>query len=195
MTLIVEDGTAKSDSNTYITIAEFVSYAENQGNTAAAEADEEQIEPALIRAAQYIEQKWRLMWAGARVDALQSMDWPRRGVAVPDFFDPFYDNAFTPISFQNTYFIPENVVPKEVKEAQSLLALATFGGTSLSTTQLQPSYGRKTKLEKVGSLEVEYMTAEEGGDTSMTQTYWDAAKTIEPFLLNTAPHTGTVVRS
>ena len=195
MTLIVEDGSVVADSNTYITVAQFQSYAANQGDIAASEADSDQVEPALIKAAQYLEQKYRLLWAGARVDATQSMDWPRRGVSVPDFFDPFYDNAFTPFGFQNTYFIPENEIPDEVKEAQSLLALATFGGTSLSSNQLQPSYGRKTKLEKVGSLQVEYMSAEEGGNTNMTQTYWDAWKTIEPFLLATAPQTGNVVRS
>jgi len=195
MTLIVEDGTVVANSNTYVTVAEFISYAENQGNTAAAEADEEQIEPALIKAAQYMEQKWRLMWAGSRVDAVQSMDWPRRGVPVPDFFDPFYNNVNVPIAFQDTYFIPENEVPAEAKEAQNLLALATFSGGSLSSTPLQPNYGRKTKREKAGSLEVEYMTAEEGGNTSMTNTYWDAAKTVEPFLNQSNPHTGQVVRS
>jgi hypothetical protein len=195
MTLIVEDGTVIANSNTYVTVDEFITYAENCGAIAAAEADEEQIEPALINAAKYLEQKYRLLWMGSRVDAVQSMDWPRRGVPVIDFFDPFYDNARTPIGFQDTYFIPENEIPAEVKEAQNLLALATFGGGSTSSNALQPSYGRKTKREKAGVLEVEYMTAEEGGNTSMTNTYWDAGKTIEPFLRPEEPHTGNVVRS
>jgi hypothetical protein len=52
-----------------------------------------------------------------------------------------------------------------------------------------------TKREKVDVVEVEYMTAEEGGNTQMTNTYWDAMKIVEPFLRPSEPHTGTVLRS
>jgi hypothetical protein len=195
MTIIVEDGTVVDNANSYVTVAEADAYFENLGETLWTEtASDEGKEASLIRGAQYLQQKFRLLWKGSRVQAFQSLDWPRRGVDVPDFFDPFFRQVNVPLQFQDTVFIPENVVPEEVQQGQMLLALATLDASGEATTSLQPSYGRKTKREKVEGLEVEYMTAEEGGNTSMTNTYWETAKIIEPYLRPSTPHTGTLVR-
>ena len=75
------------------------------------------------------------------------------------------------------------------------LAFNTIDLTGASSVTLQPFFGRKTKREKVGSLEVEYMTAEEGGDTSQLNKFWDAEQLIEPYLRPSTPHTATLVRS
>lgn len=196
MTILVEDGTVVASANSYVSVAYADSYFENLGQTLWTEtASDEAKESALIKGAQYLQQKYRLLWKGSRVNAFQSLDWPRRGVDVPDFFDPFYRQVNVPLQFQDTVFIGENVVPVEVQQAQLLLAITTIDSAGGSTSSLQPSYGRKTKREKVGSLEVEYMTAIDGGDTSQTNTYWDAAKLIEPFLRPGQPQTGMIVRS
>lgn len=195
MTLIVEDGTLVANADSFVTVAEFKTFAASRGVTASAEADDDQVEVALRKAAQYMQQKFRLMWRGSMVEATQSLSWPRRGVPVPDFFDPFYTNVNVPRSFQDTYYIGEDTVPPEVKECQNLLALETMDSSGLSTGTLQASYGRMTKREKAGSLEVEYMTGEDGGNTKQTQTYWDAMKIVEPFLRPSTPQTGTILRS
>ena len=196
MTIIVEDGSVVTGANSYVTLAEADSFHENLGNlTWVNTASDDDKEAALIRAAQYLQQKWRLQWKGSRVEAFQSMDWPRRGVDVPDFFDPFFRQVNVPLQFQDTVFIGEDVVPQEVKDAQMLLAVAVIDASGDLSSQFQPSYGRKTKKEKVGSLEVEYMTSQEGGDTRQTNVYWDAAKRIEPFLRPAQPHTATLVRA
>lgn len=195
MTIIVEDGTVVDNSNSYVTVAQADAFFENQGNTVWTEsASDEAKEASLIRGAKYMQQKLRLLWKGSRVDAFQSLDWPRRGVDVPDFFDPFFRQVNVPLQFQDTVFIAEDYIPVEVQEAQMLLAASTLDASGAATTQLQPSYGRKTKREKVGDLEVEYMTAEDGGG-GQTETYWDAMKIIEPYLRPSTPHTGTLVRS
>lgn len=196
MTIIVEDGTVVANANSYVTLIEADNFFEARGDTVwTSLATDEAKEAALIRGAAYMQQKWRLQWKGSRVNAFQSMDWPRRGVDVPDFFDPFYRQVNVPLQFQDTVFIGENVVPQEIKDAQMLLAIAALDSSGALSAQLQPSYGRKTKREKVGSLEVEYMTAQEGGDTSMTTVYWDAARRIEPFLRPSSPHTARMVRA
>lgn len=195
MTLNVENGTVIENADSFNTVAQFKTFATERGETAAAEADDDQVEVALRKGAQYMQQKFRLAWRGSIVEATQSLSWPRRGVPVTDFFDPFYTNINVPRSFQDTYYIPENEVPAEVLECQNLLALETMDGSGQSSGQLQASYGRMTRKEKVGSLEVEYMTGEEGGNTKQTQTYWDAMKIVEPFLRPSTPHTGVVLRS
>jgi len=196
MTIIVEDGTVVANANSYVTALDADAFFNNLGETLWTEtASDEAKEAALVKASNYLRQKYRLFWKGSRVDAFQALDWPRRGVDVPDFFDPFFRQVNVPLQFQDTVFIGENVIPEEVKQAQFLLAFATLDAAGASTTQLQASFGRKTKREKVGSLEVEYMTAEEGGDTSQLNKFWDAEQLIEPFLRPAQPQTGTIVRA
>jgi len=196
MTLVIEDGTQGVSSptpNSYVTTEELTTFTTDRGLFDVADSGDGEQESALLKAADYMTQKYRLVWKGSRVQAFQPMDWPRRGVDVPDFFDPFFKQTNVPISFQDTLFIPEDVVPQEVKTAQMLLAIATYSG-DVSTGNLQPSLSRTTKREKLGTLEVEYMGADDG-HTRVTVTYWDSKHTIEPFLLASHPFTGQMVRS
>jgi hypothetical protein len=194
MAIEVETGTGKATAVSYGTVAEFVAYHTARGNTTLAEADTDQIEAALVKAADYMEQAFRLLWRGSRATVTQRLSWPRRGVPVPDFFDPFYrDLSDVPISFQDTQWIPENEIPELVKEAQFLIAAQTFSG-SLSTGVLQPALGRETKREKLGVLEVEYFDVGQGGGRQTTL-YWDAEKTIEPFIALEKLNTGYLMRN
>jgi hypothetical protein len=196
MTLVVEDGTKKDESsplpNTYVDAATFAAFATLRGLTDIADSGTDQLEIALIKAVDYMQQKYRLQWKGSRIKGHQPLDWPRRGVDVPDFFDPFFRQVNVPISFQDTLFIAENVVPEEVRTAQQLIAAATYSGDE-STGVLQGSLGRATKREKLGSLEVEYFNAEDGS-SRQTVIYWDAKMTIQPYLLPSAAFTGRVIR-
>jgi hypothetical protein len=197
MTIVVEDGTVGAlgspTPNSYVTVDEFTTFSERRGLTEIAESDDEEKEAALIKAIDYMQQKYRLMWKGSRIEAFQPLDWPRRGVDVPDFFDPFYKQTNVPISFHDTYFVPEDVVPNEVKEAQMLIAHQTYSGSE-SSGVLQPALGRTTKREKLGDLEVEYMDALDG-HTRIEQKYWDAQKTIEPYLNPSLPYNGQILRN
>jgi hypothetical protein len=204
MTIIVEDGTLSTGSpegsaipNSYITRAELKQFAKDRGIDDVQGADGGELDDSLIKATDYMAQKMRMLWKGSRVKAFQALDWPRRGVDVPDFFDPFFRNVNVPVSFQDTAFVPENEIPVEVKDVQAFLAIATFaGGTTSTLDELQPGVGRTTRLEQVGTLKVEYMTAQDdaaGG--RVTTLYWNAMRRAEPFLLAAAPHTGRVVRS
>lgn len=139
-------------------------------------------------------QKFRLFWKGSRALEDQVLDWPRRGVDVPDFFDPFFrDFSNIPISFQDTLFIPENEVPWEVKVATFLIAAETFSG-SLSSGVIQPALGRTTKREKLGVLEVEYFDQAQGSSRQTTK-YWNVEQTVEPFLNLTSLFGGQLLRN
>jgi hypothetical protein len=194
MAFTVETGTGISGANSFATVAEFQTYHADRGNTTIAEADTDQIQAALIKAADYMEQAFRMLWRGSRAQENQRLSWPRRGVPVPDFFDPFYrDLSDVPLSFQDTLWIAENEIPTEVKEAQFLIAAETFSG-ALSTGVIQPALGRETKREKLGVLEVEYFDVGQGGGRQTTK-YWNAEGTIDPFLDWTRKFGGAVVRN
>lgn len=198
MTITVEDGTVQVSppANSYVTVAEFQAFHVARNEEVLADADTEQIEAALIKATDYMQQRLRMLWKGSRVDAFQPLEWPRRGVDVPDFFDPFFRNVNVPVSFQDTQFIPENVIPVEVKNSQIFFASATFDSVGVSNVVLQASLGRTTRSEQVGSLKVEYFGAEGAADGGrITTFYYDGMHVVDPYILAAAPHTGRVVRS
>jgi hypothetical protein len=198
MALTVEDGSGVAGANSYATAAEFVTFHTDRGNTALAEADTDQIEAALVKGTDYLEQKFRLLWKGSRSYSTQVLSWPRRGVDVPDFFDPFFrDLSNVPISFQDTLFVPENEVPYEVKVANFLIAAETFDANAESTGVLQETLGgRLTQKEKLGALEVVYFPqGGEGGEASQKITYWDVNQTVEPFLMLSRLFGGQLLRN
>jgi hypothetical protein len=196
MALVVEDGTKMDTSsplpNTYVDAEGLSAFATLRGLDDIAASGDTQLEIALIKAVDYMQEKYRLRWKGSRVRGFQPLDWPRRGVDIPDFFDPFFRQSNVPINFQDTLYVGEDTVPEEVRTAQSLLAIATYSGDE-STGVLQGSLGRVTKREKLGSLEVEYFNAEDGS-SRQTTIYWDAKMTIQPFLLASEPFGGRLIR-
>ena len=185
MALTVEDGSLVAGANSFVSIADADTFFTDRVDPVWTNASPNNVDNktrALILASDYLMQKYRMRWNGSIVDATQALSWPRRGVAVPDFFDPFYSQPNVPLNFQNTYFIGEDVIPVEVKEAQMLLARAQMDSTGAVTLTLQTPIGRTTKREKAGALEVEYMTPAEGASATQTTEYWDAMQRIAPFL-------------
>ncbi len=195
MTIIVEDGSIVAGANSFVSIADTDSYFGDRVDTVWESAENDQKTRAIILASDYITQKYRLRWNGALADALQTLTWPRRGVAVPDFFDPFFNQIGVPLAFQDTLFIPEDEIPQAVKDAQMLLAKAQMDANGNATKTLQESLGRQTSKEKVGSLEVQYMTPADGGSARQTIEYWDAMQRIEPYLNPAFGHTGRLSRN
>lgn len=192
--IVIEDGTVLDGSprpNSFVTVDEYKAFYTIRLDTVASEGDDEAICAALVYAWDYLNQEFRLRFRGSLAKAFQAGTWPRRGVPVPDFFDPFFRNTNVPFEFRHTVFIPENTVPVEVKEAQMLLARDSQT-TASSADNLQPALGRVTKREKLGDLEVEYMAGDQGGKRQTTL-FWEATKRLQPLLRPT--NVGTVVRS
>jgi len=81
--LVVEDGTAKSDAESYITVAEFREMARRIGNpTEISGATEEQIQVWLRKSARDgIDMIYTDALQGLRISTTQSLEWPRRGAA------------------------------------------------------------------------------------------------------------------
>lgn len=137
MSLITEDGTGRSDSESYISVADADTYHSNIGNAGWASLTTTVKEQLLRKATNYMVQVYRLSWAGIRKNDTQSLDFPR-------YLVPKYDNGA-----MYSYY-DENSVPKEVKDACCEFALKANSGS------LAPDLDRLTKREKVGVLEVEY---------------------------------------
>ena len=138
--LIVEDGTGVTDANTYVTRLYAVEYHRLRDNTLFWDAGENNQVASLIRASQYMDQRW--VWAGAELVDGQGLGFPR---------DEIYDRYGNDVS---------ESVPREIMDACCEYALAVIGdGTG--TVHLSPNPDQSTPLsvslqrDKVGSLETE----------------------------------------
>lgn len=131
MALIQEDGTAKSDAQTYVTAAELTAYALARAVTITA-ADDTAKEALLVKAMDYLESK---NFKGDKYTEAQALQWPRINVHV------------------DGYYIDADEIPTLLTDAQCEIALSIDGGTNPLA-----NLDRETKREKVDVIEVEYAT-------------------------------------
>lgn len=134
MTIEVEDGTGKTDSNSYISLAEARVYASARGVTLS--SDDATLEPLLIKAMDYIE-ALALRFVGTPTNATQALQWPRADVV-------FGEDDY-----------PDSGIPTSLKTAQCRLVLEQARGVDIMPTVT----GAFVKREKVGPIETEYSEA------------------------------------
>ena len=152
MTLIVEDGSALVNSESYCSVAFADDYHAKRGNVAWDVVDDK--EAALRKATDYMTQVYRNAWQGFRYRTYQSLDWPRTGVVVDRF-----------------RVILATVVPPEIMAACAELALrASANALYADQTQL-------VKSKKVGPIEVVYA---DGGSPALRFKAVDAI--LAPYL-------------
>ena len=100
-TFVVEDGTGKSDANSYVSIATADAYFDNYGApstwTGASTANKQQ---ALRIATAYISEKYGNRWRGVIDSDTQALDWPRSGV-VDAATGLYYDHDEMPTKLAN----------------------------------------------------------------------------------------------
>lgn len=133
MALIVEDGTGRTDAESYISVADADARHSNFGNSAWTGTDAVK-ESALRKATAYMLQAYRQLWVGNRVkvNPPQALDWPRYGVEVDGF----------PVHF--------DVVPADIANACADLALRALSG------DLNADLTRGVVRKKIGPIETEY---------------------------------------
>lgn len=135
--IIVEDGTGKSDANSYVSVADASSYAEARGvafEVNGVAASEDQIATMLIRATDYLEAQ-DCRYIGVRATAEQALAWPRKGASM------------------NCQAIPENVIPRSLISAQIQLAMAINAGFDLQPNVSPQDYVTE---ETVGPITTKY---------------------------------------
>lgn len=126
-TLVVEDGTGVTSSNTYASSAEFDTYTTDRAITLSGSYTNAEL---LILAMDYIES---LEYKGYKVLSTQSLQWPRTGVYI------------------DSYYNDDDTIPDELKNAQMQTAVAIDAGNNPLQT-----IPRQTVREKVGEIEVQY---------------------------------------
>lgn len=161
MTLIVEDGSARADAESFISVADADAYHASYGNSAAWDAADTATKEVNLRiASRYMEARFRDRWRGQRVNDSQALSWPRYGVETDDGF-----------------IVRSDEVPTGVQQACAELALKSVGGTTLMADLDGGAVKRETI--KAGSVEetIEYT----GGKREQTS-FALAEGLIRPYL-------------
>ncbi len=149
MALIVEDGTGKASAESYVSVADCVSYAAARGLTFPA-APVDLAEAALRRATAWIDAQYRTRFSGYRQHRrLQALEWPR-GWAEDSECNP----------------IPATEVPVEIIHATCEAAVRELAEPGSLSPDMER--GGAIKRLKAGSVEVEYSTAATATTTFQT---------------------------
>lgn len=147
MALVVEDGTAKADADSYVSLADAATYATDYGLSFSGTDSEKEI--ALRRATQYVDAMFGERFKGYRVQSTQSLEWPRSGADDGD------------------HAIDSNLVPQKVKDAVVELAVKARSET-LAPDVAQP--GELTEdTTKIGSLTFTKKWADTAGAGDLKQ--------------------------
>ena len=127
MAIVVEDGTLVSGANSYITIAEFKSWADDHGITYGTD---DAISQQLYRAHDYFE---TLRFRGLKSDENQTMQWPRDQVLI------------------DGYAVESNEIPKEVKlSIYELIKIEIDGDSKMAPSE------REVTSEQIDSIKITY---------------------------------------
>lgn len=169
MALIVEDGTGKADAESFISVADANTYHTARGNSAwAALASDTVREQMLRKAADYMEQVYRMRWKGQRVTATQALSWPRAWVSREDYYRT---GSVPPVSIDGSFYYASDEVPTEVARACAELALRAID------SDLAEDLGVPVTSETVGPISVTYAAG-----ARQTKTYRAIDAMLSPFL-------------
>ncbi len=157
MAFVVEDGTGKTDANSYSSVAAADAYAADRGLTAWAALTTSAKQIALIKATDYLEATYYSSWKGYKLTEVQALAWPRSDVYVDQFL------------------LPSNLIPVPLVKSCVELALRASAGETLIEDQ-----GRTITKEVVDVIETEYS---EYGPTG-TQ-FVAVSRLLSPYLTST----------
>lgn len=144
MPLIVEDGTAKTDADAFVSLAAFKVYCDTRGTDYSAYSDTA-LEQAIVRATDYLSEGFS--WKGYKVKPRgttggeQALAWPRYNATD-----------------RNGHSVESDSVPWEVEQATSVVAIAEMASPGVMAPTYAPS--ERVAREKIGPLEVEYYVSD-----------------------------------
>lgn len=163
MTFVVEDGSGKTDANSYVSVADCDTYHSNHsGSTTWSGATTANKEKALRLATQYLDAKYERRWIGVRFSLEQRLHWPRSYVEQYDI-----------------YTISTTTIPRELKDACCELALKQLSDTDLAPDITNPG---NIAEEEVSAGSVSSRTKYVGGGKSQTKSYTLVRHLLQPLL-------------
>ena len=153
MALIIEDGTGKTDSESYATVVELDAYLSARGLSIATQTDANK-EQLLRKASDYIEGLWDKL-QGTKTLYENALQFPRYDVWLFD------------------HYVDSDEIPKQLKDAQCQLAYDMESNDAFPVGS-----GESVIREKVGPIETQYKS----GNYAPTPVFTKFDNMFAPFL-------------
>lgn len=134
MAFTIEDGAGVTGANSYVDLAEFLTYREDRGVTLSSADTDAKIQAILVKSCDGLEAFYD-RYSGTKGSATQGREWPREGATI---------NGVFPIG--------DDEIPINLKYAQMEGAIEVDSGNELQATIDSVSI----KRDKVGPLETEF---------------------------------------
>jgi hypothetical protein len=137
ISIVVEDGTGKTDANAYVSVASARAYAEARGKDDVLPEDDDDVAALIVQSTDYLE---TLPWKGTRTTTTQALAFPRCGVVI------------------DGQCLADDVIPVRLTTAQSQAVLEIAVNGDLLPTQMKPGI----KEKDIGPIKTIYF----GGDNT-----------------------------
>lgn len=131
--LVIEDGTAKTNAESFVTLVETRAFALARGVTLS--EDDDALTVLVTKSIDYVKSR-RKEYDGTKLTETQALPFPRTGAYIDDVL------------------VPDGTIPIEVKEFQNGVILAVNAGIDLFPT----TQDRALKRKKTGPLESEWFS-------------------------------------
>lgn len=147
MSIVLETGAIVLNANSYVSVATIDAYHESRGNTAWADATDEQKEAALIRGQESLARQYQGRWVGVKTNNNtgvvnpQELPWPRKKEA--DKEDPIKDADGIEIGI--------NTIPSRLKQAQMEAALIELTTSIVPKTVDQTRYVQSEQVDVIST--------------------------------------------
>lgn len=179
MAFLAEDGTGNPDSNSLTTVETFVDYCTDRGYAVQAAWDPTRIQVNLIKATDYVSQRYSQRFTGFPAVRGQGCPWPRdrawKRTSIDTNAEIVYygGGCFVPLGAEQ---IAINEIPKDVQRAVCELALIA------DTADLSPIV-KHTDLDiigkKIGPIEIDYTRK----SMKFNDFYLKAVRLLSPFFV------------
>lgn len=150
VTVIVEDGSGKSDSNSYISLDQFKEYCSARGYDITQKTDE-QMNIMILESTQNTDIRFVEQYIGERYSTEQALEWPRK-YAIGSYTKKPYSQPVMP-----------NLLINQTCERAYRLLIGELGFVTHDYTQERIIQSKSKSLDGVGSSSVTY--------ADQTQTY------------------------
>lgn len=142
MSIVVEDGTALSNAESYSGVATAIARLKGLGKTTFIDLPTDIAREQCLRiATNYMTNTYRLLWQGYRYTVTQALDWPRIEVFIKDSASAYIGPQ--PIDFR--------IVPQPV-----INACIDFAELIASGEDLAPDLDPVTSKEKIDVIEITF---------------------------------------
>lgn len=156
MALVIEDGTQKTNANSYVTVVQYDAYLDAR-YTGRTDISDAQAEAYILRAMDYFESR---VFQGTKASETQALQWPRNGIVIdgfgkdgneipPEVQTSIYELAY---GFEQGYGANDPVPRETISESVGNLSVTYKNGSADRTLTPAATHAMRKLVKPTGRV-------------------------------------------